>query len=260
MIEALEKMETPNWLLEIAQEPNQFHKLPLKEILTDSLYYPACGLNGTPVKFLGGNIVSFIYADYLTKEFAFKRNLLGSKPESGFKGFKCIMHRSVTTDEIVPAGWHPKMMPTDPRQVERLLRAQKNSKPFGHWSIWQKEDPDADGAELFSFFYLAGEMNAIYQGLYHRLNIVPKILAIIQPGAIGGEWECVPNDKAFFHKVVKKHPSGMPPYLIYGGYGSGSFYKEPCWSEYKGEKKISMLPERQARLWKYHPIPKEKPE
>ena len=257
MIEALEKLEIPTWLTEIAEDPSQFHALPLKELLTDSLYYPACGLNGTPVKFLGGNILSFIYADYSTKEMRFRYNLLGNGPDAGFKGFKCIMERAVTINEIVPAGWRAKMTPKNPNQIVRLEREERRSQPFGHWSIWQKEDPNTDGAELFSFFYLAGEMNAVYQGLYHRLNVVPKILAIIQPGAIGGEWEGVAHQGSFFHKVVESHPSGMPPYLIYGGFGHGSYYGKACWDEYKGGERIIILPERYAGIWKYQPISDE---
>ena len=91
--------------------------------------------------------------------------------------------------------------------------------------------------------------SAIYQGLYCRLRVAPLILAIIQPGALGGEWEMVDADDSFFKKVVRSNPAGMPEYLLYGGLGERGSYAEPCWHEYRG-KRIVQLPERYAGLWK----------
>ena len=53
----------PAWL-EAILNGNVDIQLPLKDVLKDSLYYPASGLNGTPVKYLAGNVWSYIYADY----------------------------------------------------------------------------------------------------------------------------------------------------------------------------------------------------
>jgi len=91
-------------------------------------------------------------------------------------------------------------------------------------------------------------MSAIYQGLYCRLSISPRVLAIIQPGSIGGEWESVTTDDSFFKKVVCSNAAGLPDYLLHGGYGQG-YYERACWQEYDGER-IVQLPERYAGLWK----------
>jgi hypothetical protein len=249
MIAALPAFTTPAWLAEIAADPERSRTapLPLERILTDSLYYPACGLNGTPVKFLGGNVHAFVYADYLMTKERFLANLLGSDRDAGFRGYRPILLREVFAEEVVPTGWRPPVEPT--RGIEWLIRRQREARPFGHWSVWQRQDAvsASTGPELFSFFYLAGEMSAVYQGLYYRLGLVPKILAIIQPGAMGGEWENVAHDSSFFREVVQKHPGGMPPYLLNGGTGGG--YEKPCWSDYGGDC-LALLPERSARLWR----------
>lgn len=62
-------------------------------------------------------------------------------------------------------------------------------------------------------------MPIVYQGLYFLNQIVPKVLSIIQPGSLGGEWEAAQEEGSFFHQVVRAHPGGMPDYLINGGYG-----------------------------------------
>jgi len=93
-------------------------------------------------------------------------------------------------------------------------------------------------------------MSCVFQTLFNRNNIRPKVLAIIQPGSgFGGGWEYTEGNQSFFKSVVQSNPAGMPEYLLFGGFGSSSFYEEPCWKEYQGERLIQ-LPERQAGLWR----------
>src|SRR5689334_8112732 len=53
----------PAWLEALDAEAIASKALPLAAMLTDSLYYPASGLDGIPVKYLGGFVHSFVYAD-----------------------------------------------------------------------------------------------------------------------------------------------------------------------------------------------------
>lgn len=247
MIPELDSLQLPEWLSGISENssfPNLDH------LLTDSLYYPASGLNGTPVKYLAGNVYSFIYADYGIKRNEFLKNLNGNEPECGFMNYHSICQREVFRQDIVPYGWQPTIIPTSQREREILLQRERDCTPFGHWSVWQRNDNAGTevGPARFSFFFLAGEISAIYQGLYCRLGISPRILAIIQPGAMGGEWESVTSDDSFFKGVVCSNTAGLPEYLLYGGYGRG-FYEQACWREYEGQR-IVQLPERYAGLWK----------
>lgn len=247
MISEIDVLQAPQWLEGIAEDAPL---PPLEQLLVDSLYYPACGLNGTPVKYLAGNIYSFIYADYGVSKQELLHNLNGSGPDCGIKHYHSVCQREVFRHEIVPSGWSPAIVPRDRRAVRRLLLMQQPCRPFGHWSVWERnEDASPEvGPRRFSFFYLGGEMSAIYQGLYCRLGIAPKILAIIQPGAMGGEWERVTSNESFFKQVVSANPAGLPQYLLHGGFGHG-FYEWACWREYQGER-IIQLPERYAGLWK----------
>jgi len=258
MINEMLVIQTPAWLAAIdAAKGNDACRFFLADILTDSLYYPACGLNGTPVKFLAGNILSFVYVDYGVTREVFLRNLNGADADSGFKGYHIILQREIFREDVVPTGWSPSILPHDERDMKRLAEVENRCKPFGHWSVWKRDAAtDAStGPELFSFFYMAGEISASYQGLYCRLGMAPKVLAIIQPGAMGGEWENTPSDDSFFKRVVQSNPAGMPEYLLHGGTGCGRGhlnndpYPDPCWKEYDG-KRLCQLPERYAGLWK----------
>ena len=244
-------MEMPAWLREIS-ERGECERFPLMEILQDSLYYPAAGLNGTPVKFLGGNIFSFIYADYGVSNREFLRNLNGIEKHCGFLGYTCALQREIRVGEIVPRGWVPPLLPENSYDRRFLLEQERRCDPFGHWSVWRRKPafPPEHGPEAFSFLYLGGELNACYQALYIRNAIRPKVLAIIQPGSgFGGNWNHTEGNRSFFKCVVQSNPAGMPEYLLFGGFGSSSFYTLACWNEYVGERLVQ-LPERYAGLWK----------
>ncbi len=50
MIDQLEAMEVPTWLMELTPEKVKIDALPLGDILQDSLYYPGAGSDGKVVK------------------------------------------------------------------------------------------------------------------------------------------------------------------------------------------------------------------
>lgn len=260
LVGELRRRPVPDWLVRAEQDPTSI-KLDLRDILTDSLYYPASGKNGTPVKFMSGMVHSFIYADYSVTMAKHLEELFGDDPESGFLGYECFYEREILRHELVPNGWTPPIRPDEEgRNLERLKERERRAQPFGHWSLWRRKPGfgDAHGAELFSFLYLGAEMSATYQGLYHRLGMAPLVLTIIQPGAIGGEWEAVEQDDCFFREVVRANRAGMPHYLLHGGLLPPHCYHKPCWSDYDGTAvereyegySLLRLPERGARLWR----------
>lgn len=251
MINEMPMMEMPAWLREIS-ERGESDEFPLLEILQDSLYYASAGKNGTPVKFLGGNILSHIYADYGVSRREFLNDLNGTGKDCGFLGYSSLLQRDIRVGEIVPRGWIPPLLPDNSYDRRFLLEQERRCDPFGHWSVWKRKPdfPPEHGPEAFSFLYFGGEMSCVYQAIFNRHAIKPKVLTIIQPGSgFGGGWEHTEGNNSFFKRVVQSNPAGMPEYLLFGGFGCRSFYEEPCWKEYQGERLVQ-LPERQAGLWR----------
>ena len=151
-------------------------------LLDDSCYYPASGLDASPVIILNGFIHSFVCVDYSVK----RDDYIMVLEQSGFKGYNRILSRDIAKDEVLPPQW---MMPLIPpnlhEQVHRILmEARRHCTPFGHWSIWQRHNTcdDRVGPPIFSLFFLAGEGIASFQGLYVWNHIAPKVCALIQPG------------------------------------------------------------------------------
>lgn len=241
----------PRWLEQAGRCPESA-KLDLTDLLKDSLYYPACKFDGTPIKHFSGLVHSFVYADYWVNKADFLQNLRGG---TALRGYCQVLDLNVAREDVVPLGWQPPILP--PRDKWRLLQdRQSGAEPFGHWSIWKREPlfSEEHGPALLSLLYLGAEMSATYQGLYLRLGIVPKAIALIQPGCMGGEWEYPTEAGSFFKQVVDAHPQGLPSYLIRGSYTNGFDGTASDWPEYQNE--VCRIYERSATLWGHNkPLP-----
>ncbi len=85
----------------------------------------------------------------------------------------------------------------------------------------------------FSLLYLCADGAAAYQALYIANAIAPKAIAVIQPGhSFGGNWTNFEDPQQILARTVAANPAGKPEFLLYGGYGSRDYYRQPCWPEY----------------------------
>jgi hypothetical protein len=82
MIDVLPKLDMPKRLT------NDTFTFSLENTIENSLYYPSCGIDGEPVKYLMGNVYSFIYVDYGIS----KKPLNDVIKYDGFRGYR-IIHR-----------------------------------------------------------------------------------------------------------------------------------------------------------------------
>ena len=103
MISQLPEKSVPDWLAKISQSTIKIDPFPLTQLLEDSLYYPSSGFDGDPVKYLSGNILSYIYVDYGHSQDKLENEIL----KRGFRGYDLVATRSVTEQELTPRGWRP---------------------------------------------------------------------------------------------------------------------------------------------------------
>ncbi len=247
MISELATTPCPAWLTTLSSSS----AFPgVRQLLRDSLYYPGCDLNGTPVKYLAGNVHSFVYADYGVTEAQFLENLNGECEECGFKHYRPVVQRALALTDVIPPHWHPALSIQHEKLDCWLHVMERHGRLFAHWSVWER-CPDAPvqvGPQRFSFLYIGGEISACYQWLYVYHRIAPMILAIIQPNG----WDGFGHDGSFFRYVVRSNRAGMPGFLLHGGWSYAASYQTPCWSDYGGPL-IARLPERHAGLWRLKP-------
>ena len=153
MISQLPEIFVPDWLAEISQSTITIDPFPLTQLLEDSLYYPSSGFDRDPVKYLSGNILSFIYVDYGRSHDEFENEII----KRGFRGYECVATRSVTEQELTPRGWRPIQPDRDHIDYDPLVYPDNSDftieglKIFGiDREALQKERDTAERMEILS--------------------------------------------------------------------------------------------------------------
>jgi hypothetical protein len=222
---------------------------PLKDILANSLFYPACDNDGGVVRDcnilnrdLG--IENFIYCDY-----AFGEEKLNEAMDT-FHGYTVIATRSVKQNDLTPIGWTMKMPPRlNLREYTRYKDAYE--KPFAKWIVYERvpEKGDDYGPNRFSLVYIGGEGIATYQAIYWSNKSCPTALAIIQPGhGFGLNWTNFTDPDGYLNWVVANNPSKqMPKHIYFGGIGGEQSYDNFNLVGYKKLRGISNYYDRSMR-------------
>jgi hypothetical protein len=229
MIGSLSWKDEPAWLSRLTAESIQNGRFPLRNILRNSLYYPASGFDGDPVKYLAGHIHSFIYVDYGQEEEAFERAL----HVPGFRGYRVLGKRAVAGKELIPRGWDLQSLPPWDRSPVEWPDAY--GAPFCTWVVFERR-PDIDdelGPSRFSLLYWWHEGVAAFQALYLSRRLAPKAVAIIQPGyGFGRNWTDFTEQDGVLARVVMNSPASQPRLLLFGGHSDEHNYLDPCWPGY----------------------------
>lgn len=206
-------------------------EFPLLEILRNSLYYPASGLDGNMIVHFGKMVKSFIYCDYGIDELEFINK------KDGFYGYSLIANRSINKSEFGNINDHVDMIESE--KFRWLLNNNFIKTPFAHWAVYQRDSDfdDQHGPNRFSLLFIGGEGMSAYHSLYNANKITPDYLAIVQPGTgFGGNWTDFRKKDAPLARAIYTNQSGPPNKIIYGGIGSG--YEDFDWPNYKFEKRI----------------------
>jgi hypothetical protein len=170
-------------------------EFPIQVILKDSLFYPASGFDGDPVKHLLGAFLSFVYVDYARSHEQLMLEIRGR----GFNGYR----------------WEKP--------------------PFCDWFVFERlpEMPEEYGPYRFSLLFLCSDGVATFQALYLGNHTFPRGVAIIQDGfGFGFNWTSFRDRSRIFARSVMQSPYGQPEVLLNGGWGDLSRYQDPIWPEY----------------------------
>jgi hypothetical protein len=228
MLRQLHEIETPAWLADLTAEKVMHAGFPISDLLPDSLYYPSSGFDADPIKHFGGNVLSFIYADYGLAQGTFINAL-------HFSGYAPIASRHVSASEFSPGTLHSlSLLPIDgdPYRYQKHIH-----KPYGIWTVFQRRSDVqvTHGPLRFSLLFICADAVTTFQELYVSHLTAPKAIAVIQPGhAFGYNWTDFTDSKQIFARLVLGNPAGLPEMLLFGGNGKDwSDYATPCWPTHK---------------------------
>lgn len=230
------RRDVPPWLAQIRDTQG---KPPLLDMLASSLYYANSGNeDGDPVKYLGGYIHSFVFADSDEHKAPDEtmRVLQGERAPQGarpFNGYKVVDARCVGECELVRDQRQP--VPSEDRHLdpvpygEHVPRWWWSPQRRAVWAILQREEElDEDhGARRFSFLSVHDDSQTAFFSLYCRNGVAPDVLAIINPG-YGSDLR---DPNSSFAGCVRKNAGGMPRFLLSDCTGEQGPFCD--WPEYR---------------------------
>ena len=225
----------PDWLANVSANSMEKHPFPLHDLLRDSLYYPASGLDdGSPVKNLAGCVFSFVYVDNGSFSKISRTSLDSELEERGFWGYQIVARRDVSREELFPRG---------PTVIQEILSDElgidwhRNLPPRGEapffcdWLVFEREAEfgSGHGPTRFSWLFVCAEGVRTFVELYVANFITPGAVAVIQSG-MGMPLE---QPDGLFARCVLANPAGHPKILLLGGAGTPDQYREMCWPDYR---------------------------
>lgn len=238
MIRGLPVQPFPHWLVDAAMPLGD---LKLHELLRESVFYPASGVDGRPVQWLVGNFWSFVCVDFGVTS---KRILDGLKGKyEGFPGYHPIACRRFGSREI-PSRDRMIANPPADSNWPRELRIRT---PFAIWAIMERmptpEFGPGHGPDRFSLLYIGSDARTSFEILYTANSIAPAVVSIIG-------WAEFENPLCLLAQTVLLNPAGAPQYLLHGGGGQTEWYDRPCWPSYTERLWQLLDGDEQFRLWR----------
>ena len=197
-------------------------RLPIGDLLRNSLYYPACWTDGSPIKYFNERygefgINSFVYVDYIMSAEKL------SQEEETFRHYHIFASRDLSVEELTMHGRdymsYASVLSAEERlrYKEIVLEMHKDLiQPFARWIVYERDDdaPADCGPERFSLLYIGGEGVATYAALYRCRDIAPKVLAIIRPGTgFGGNYTNFNDANSALMKIINDGTQ-RPEYLL----------------------------------------------
>ena len=243
MIPDLHRHATPRWLLALDSASGQ---LPIADILHGSVFYPASGLDGRPVKYLGGFSHSFVYADCNVPLERLTENL------QTFKGYRVFCSRSVKKEELCFNPFQP-ILPNSSDGDPKDLHIEKDFSPYALWTVYERlpEFDEVHGPERFSLLFVGGEGAATFQALYYSNQCAPSAIVLIKCDAFTGNWTQFFDPTRVFARSVIQNPHGTPKYLFFCDHS-----RTPPWPGYSTSQHTVMSTpnydgrtHQQLRLW-----------
>ncbi|GAP68287.1 hypothetical protein BA6E_102287 [Bacteroidales bacterium 6E] len=169
----------------------------LRDIIENSVFYPASGIDGNAIKYLSHLYCSFIHVDYSMTE-----ELVRSAMESDFigVGYNLIGIKQIGKEELGPKGFRPSQIALNEHEKHRIgidFIGERffgtSFTPFALWAVYELSSADHDypasKPKRFSLLHIGGEACATFEAIYLSNMINPAAVAIFNPGeGFGDNW------------------------------------------------------------------------
>jgi hypothetical protein len=199
----------------------------IMDVLSDSVFYPASGIDTSDIECLSNLSNSFVHVDYSTSKVEVEKSMRNSFESLGYDliGFK-----HVSNAELTPNGFQMRNFIINEHERERLnydfIRDRfncRNFTPYACWAVYEL-NPNKTGltkgkVKRFSLLHIGGEACATFEVIYTGNKINPLAVSILSPGeGFGDNWTKF-SDPEFrlyqnlLHNNIT-HLAPMPKFLL----------------------------------------------
>ncbi|MCL2006839.1 MAG: hypothetical protein FWG77_02020 [Treponema sp.] len=162
-----------------------YNEALFKESLENSVYYPACANDGTPIKILGKMFSNFVYSDYFTDI----KGLDYELSTSGLLGYRLENSTFLDAKELFGVDWN-KYLELN-KELVKKVRLEWNDPFIKLYSFrYRSYFANHKGKDNINILYVKSEGITAYKYLYVNRNISPKCLVSLNPGmSFGGNFD-----------------------------------------------------------------------
>lgn len=224
-----------NWIEKITKE-NFNASFNLQNILEESVFYPASGIDGSSIEGMDEFSFSFIHVDYsIPKEevkSALERDFISI-------GYNLIGIKYVSKEELTPEGWMPHLFELQESEEQRMhysVNSKKNLEPFALWAIFELKPKIQSTKKIkrFSLLHIGGEAVATFDALYVAKKINPLAITIVCPSeGYGDNWTSFRDPNYRLYKLIRlnveKNNQEMPKYIYTKEVNDGNCF----WPDYQ---------------------------
>lgn len=199
----------------------------IKELLKDSVFYPAAGLDASDIKCLSPDFCSYLHVDYSTPLNVVEN---GMRYHFDGVGFDLIGIKHISKEELTPNGFIPENFSLNNHEKERLnhrfIIEKFNCHNFRSFAIWavyelnpQRTGKLYDKCKRFSLLHVGAEACATFEAIYYSHKINPSAVAIINPGeGYGDNWTNFTDPQFRLYQSLLKNSidnqTEMPEFLL----------------------------------------------
>lgn len=200
----LYKKPPPVWLNDL----QSLEVMPINELLTNSIYYPASYYDWQPIQAFAGFSYSFVYVDPAIETEGI--------PE--IDGYQRLFSRSVGARELCSNSYDRK----EPTLTDGSLKTLQDQFPspfinleniVGTWSVYEKAPSSNWGnPDRISVLLISAEGIETYQALYYSNRVKPALIFMM--ACVCGNWTEFEKRDGYFNQVVMSNPAGHPDFLV----------------------------------------------
>lgn len=184
----------------------------LKTILASSVFYPASGLDASPIEVFANKYNSFVHVDY---SLSCDEVIEALKTNFSPIGYKLIGLKELKREELISDGNVSLNYTFNEHEKQRLVLEHVKEKVYGNnrfavWAVYELYPAlthKTEGkTERFSILHIGGEACATFDVLYLGNKTNPKAIAIINPGeGYGDNWTKLSDSGFRFYQSIRKN-------------------------------------------------------